>query len=169
MSNAPPLTIYYRPPQLADGAPIWELVRAAGNLDLNAVYAYQLLCDRFSSSCVVAESEGQLLGFATAFIPPGQPDTLFVWQVGVAPAARGQGVARKMLEELLERPQCSGVHWIEGTVSPSNNASRALFASLAKKLEAKLVEQDYIEPHHFPEGCDHEAEPLLRLGPFRRG
>jgi L-2,4-diaminobutyric acid acetyltransferase len=163
MSDTP---IHYRRPTLADGRRVWALVKAAGTLDLNSAYLYLLLCDHFADSCVLAELDGELVGFVTAYLPPGRNDTLFVWQVGVSPAARGRGVAKGLLTELLAREACREVRWIETTVSPSNTASRALFASLARRLGTELAERPYMGEALFPPGGGHEAEPLLRLGPL---
>lgn len=155
-----------RQPTLADGRRVWQAVQQSGTLDLNSSYLYLLLCDQFADTCCVAEMEGDLVGFATAFMRPDRPRTLFVWQVGVLPKARGRGLAKAMLAALLQRPKCQGLEWIEATVSPSNQASRALFSALSRELGVGLHEQAYMEQQHFPAEGKHEAEPLLRLGPL---
>ena len=97
--------------------------------------------------------------------PPSKPDVIFVWQIGVDPSARGQGLAKRLLQHLVDLPACRGVRFLETTVTASNTASRALFASIARKLDTGLKESDLFTAALFP-GDDHEAEPLLRIGPF---
>ncbi|MEO5341885.1 MAG: diaminobutyrate acetyltransferase [Gammaproteobacteria bacterium SHHR-1] len=160
--------ISYRRPALADGARVWQAIKQAGTLDLNSSYLYLLLCDQFAETCILAEMEAELVGFVTAFLRPDRPRTLFVWQVGVLPQARGRGVAKTMLQELTRRSACADLEWIEATVGPSNQASRALFAGLARDLGVELHEQPYMAQEHFPPGGGHEPEPLLRLGPLPR-
>jgi L-2,4-diaminobutyric acid acetyltransferase len=159
-------SIRYRRPCLADGHRVWALVQAAGTLDLNSSYLYLLLCDHFADTCLLAERQEELLGFVTAYRPPARPDSLFVWQVGVLPSARGQGIAKGLLKALLALVAGHNIRWIEATISPSNTASRALFLALAQGLGVKIQEQPYITETHFPPGAGHEAEPLLRLGPL---
>jgi L-2,4-diaminobutyric acid acetyltransferase len=161
--------IVYRRPTLADGQRLWELVRAVGTLDQNSCYLYMLLCDQFADTCVIAEMDGQLVGFVTAYRRPDQGKSLFIWQVGVMPAARGRGVAKGLLHRLLKRESCRGLQWIESTVSPSNQASRGLFSAFAKALNVPLHELPYMGVEHFPDEQGHEAEPLLRLGPLPEG
>ena len=158
-------TISYREPTIADGAAIWRLVHQSGGLDTNSAYCYLLLSKDFAETCAVAESEDGIVGFVTAYLPPGRGDTLFVWQIGIAPNLRGKGVATGLLLELMRRDACNGIAFLEATVSPSNLASRALFASLAQRLGTTLAEYPCFDATLFPD-TNHEPEHLLRAGPF---
>lgn len=157
--------IDFRRPELADGAVIQRLIQSSPPLDVNSTYAYLLLCQHFRDTCVVALRQGQLAGFVSAYIPPATPQVLFVWQVAVRADARGLGLGTAMLEELLARDQTASVRYLETTVSPSNQASRRMFASLARDRCVALEEQALFTPTMFG-GADHEAERLLRIGPF---
>ncbi len=160
------MKIIYRPPVIGDGARIWALVRHSGVLDANSAYCYLLLCKDFSETCMVAEADGDVLGFVTAYLKPGHEDLLFIWQVGVARELHGQGVASRLLDELLQRERCRGVRYLETTITPSNTASHALFKGLARRLNANLSEQTYFDVTLFP-GDDHEPENLIRIGPLQ--
>lgn len=158
-----------REPQVADGAAIHALIRACPPLDLNSTYAYLLLCHHFAATSVVAEQNGQIIGYISAYLPPPQPDTLFIWQVAVHAQGRGQGLGQRMLRHLLDRPAARHVSFLETTVSPSNGPSRAMFQSLAKTLGAAVQETPLFTQHMFgPEG-QHEDETLIRIGPFNFG
>ena len=159
-----------RPPTVEDGPALWQLVIDAGSLDRNSSYTYLLVCRDFRETSIVAEhvrerAANRLVGFVTGYRLPSQPDTLFVWQVGVAKQARGEGLASRLLDGLLRQPGCHGVRFLETTVTPSNEASRAMFGSLARRLETDLVESEGFPASLFPEG-GHEPEPRLRIGPF---
>ena len=88
-----------RTPRAEDGAAIWNLVRDCKPLDENSMYCNLIQCDHFRDTCVVAELNGQIAGWISAYVVPSdETRTLFVWQVAVAPAARGdervRGLAR---------------------------------------------------------------------------
>lgn len=155
----------YRRPTVADGPAVWRLAREVGTLDLNSSYAYLLFCRDFAETCVVAEMEGKVCAFLTGYKPPDNADTLFVWQVGVAPSARGLGVASGLLKHLLLRTSSRGIRYLETTIAPSNTASRALFTSLARRLETEISESPGFPAESFPEN-GHEPEPRLRIGPI---
>jgi L-2,4-diaminobutyric acid acetyltransferase len=155
-----------RKPTLADAAAIHALVAASKPLDLNSPYAYMLLATHFGDTCAVAERGGELLGFVSGYLKPADPAVLFIWQVAVSDKARGQGVGKRLLREVLSRPICFPVRHLETTVTPSNQASRALFASLARDHGASCAESILFRSDDFgPER--HEEEKLLRIGPLR--
>lgn len=157
--------IALRRPTVAHGAAIHDLVAACKPLDLNSRYAYLLLAAHFAETCVIAEDEGGVVGFVSAYVPPGRDDTLFVWQVAVAAAARGRGVAGAMLRDILARPRASGCTHLETTVSPSNTPSRRLFLALARELGAQVHETPLFASADFGDE-DHECEVLIRMGPL---
>ncbi|OZI73985.1 diaminobutyrate acetyltransferase [Bordetella genomosp. 12] len=155
-----------RAPRLIDGSAIHRLVADCPPLDLNSLYAYLLLCEHHSATCVLAESAGGSIdGFISAYQPPTRPDVLFVWQVAVHERARGQKLARAMLNALLRRDALSQVRHLETTVGPDNHASRRTFAGLAAELGAHISEQPYFDRQTFG-GADHDDEMLLKIGPF---
>lgn len=152
-------------PTPADGAEIHALVARCRPLDLNSRYAYLLLGAHFAQSCVHAVSGGKTVGFVSAYRLPERPDVIFVWQVAVDPAMRGRALAVTMLRELLARPAVRGCRWLETTVSPSNAASRRVFAKLAQGLAAPLTETACFGAEDFG-AEDHEEERLIRIGPL---
>lgn len=141
---------------------MWQFIADHGGLEANTAYAYLVLADDFSDSCIVAWDGDTLAGFVLGYRPPSRPDTLFVWQVGVAPTHRGQGLARRMIVELLDR---MGARYLESTVTPSNTASRRLFRSVAEAHDTNCHVSEYLTEDHFP-GGDHEAEEKFRIGPL---
>jgi L-2,4-diaminobutyric acid acetyltransferase len=166
--SAAPSAVRYRRPEIADGSAMHALVRACPPLDLNSIYAYLLHCTHFRETCVLADSGDGLAGFATAYLQPADPSVLFVWQVAVSPRARGLGVAGRLLQELMRRPACGHVRYLETTITPSNAASWRLFRAFAREQQAACRESTLFEAADF--GADgHEAERLLRIGPFDNG
>lgn len=163
MTEENPITL--RPPVLEDGKAVHELIQRCPPLDVNSSYNYFLLCSHFRETCVVAESNDRIVGFLSAYLIPGRPDTLFIWQVAVDESARGAGLAGRMLEHVAERPVCTDVHTLETTISPSNLSSRRVFERFAGKHQAKSSEETFLEAGHFGSEA-HEEERLIRVGPW---
>ncbi len=157
--------ISFRKPQIEDGPKIWDIVKHSGVLDLNSTYCYLILCKHFSNTCVVAEQKNELVGFVSAYIPPNSPDVLFIWQIGIIHALRGKGLGQSLILNLLQRPACQKISFIETTVSPNNAPSRALFTGLPQRLGTQFIEHPEFSEALFPKS-DHAPEHLFRIGPF---
>jgi len=155
--------LLFRRPTLSDGLAVHQLIAASPPLDLNSVYSYYLFGAHFSDTSIVAEQAEQPVGFISGYRIPGRPHTLFVWQVVVAKACRGQHVAWRMLDSLLNRPENRDLAYVETTVGPSNLASRALFERLARERGSSVSEDAFLDAAAFGPGDGHEAEPLLRI------
>src|SRR5690606_8528259 len=162
--------ILLRVPKAEDAADLHRLVAECPPLDPNSLYCNLLHCTHFSATSVAAVSKDshgreQLVGFISAYLPPGQPETLFVWQVAVAAEARGQRLAARMLDEILERAVCQDVRYVDTTITPGNEASWGLFRSWARHHDAPTHSRVIFERDRHFEGR-HDDEHLMRIGPF---
>lgn len=152
-------------PESIDGFEVHRLVQSSPPLDANSVYCNLLQCTHFDGTSICAKRDGQLVGFVSGYIIPTRPNTLFIWQVVVAESARGQGLAGRMLNALLECPECGKVDYIETTITPSNTASQALFKKFAATHGAEpSITEGFDRKLHFHD--HHESEELWRIGPF---
>jgi L-2,4-diaminobutyric acid acetyltransferase len=142
-----------------------RLVASCPPLDTNSEYCNFLQCGHFLSTSVAAKLGNKLVGFISGYLLPERPDTLFIWQVAVAQEARGNGLASKMVNHILERPNCEGVNYLETTITESNKASWALFKGLASKLSTQESSSIWLEKDDHFEG-EHASEALLKIGPF---
>jgi L-2,4-diaminobutyric acid acetyltransferase len=158
--------LFLRKPHDGDGANIWTVVKDTGKLDVNSAYCYMMLGKYFYNTCAVAELGRKTVGFVTGFRHPEKPDTWFVWQIGVNADARGKGLARKLLEHVLQRPENADIRYIETNISPSNAASQSLFLGFARDRGLTCQITEGFRPEMFPEGS-HEEELLFQIGPFQ--
>jgi len=162
--------ILLRAPNADDAARLHRLVAECPPLDPNSLYCNLLHCTHFSDTSVAAvrqDGQGQqkLVGFISGYIPPAQPDTLFVWQVAVAQEARGERLAARMLDSILERPVCREVRYVDTTITPGNEASWGLFQSWARRHGAPTSSKLHFERERHFQGR-HDDEHLMRIGPF---
>jgi L-2,4-diaminobutyric acid acetyltransferase len=165
-NNRPGAGIVFRKPEIRDGKRVHEIARASKTLDVNSVYHYLLLCRCFADTSMVAEKQGRVIGFCTAFTPPAAPDTVFVWQVAVDQKERGQGVGVRILVEIINNLRASNIRYLDATITPSNTASIRLFTAAAKKLNAPFTfDKVFFSAADFGENA-HESEKLFHIGPI---
>lgn len=158
-----------RRPHGSDALAIRRIVAETGVLDLNSTYAYLLLATDFADTSIVAEIGGRIQGFITGYQPPRRPEVLFVWQVAVAPAARGMGLAAAMLDYLSDRVRSDrrgAPLTVEATVAPDNEPSRAFFGAFARRHGVPLTERPHFTAAQIDPDLMHADEPLLSIGPL---
>lgn len=156
-----PRQLTLRKPEPTDGSAVWELVRECKPLDENSMYCNLVQAEHFRDTCVVAELDGDIVGWISGHMIPNE-DALFVWQVAVSPKARGLGLGRKMLTHLANRDECADAERLNTTITRDNDASWALFRSLARSLGGRLTDN----PHYT---CDdhfdgrHATEHMVTI------
>jgi L-2,4-diaminobutyric acid acetyltransferase len=145
---------------------MWRLARDSAVLDVNSRYAYLLWSRDFAETSVVARAGEAVLGFVTGYRRPAEPSTLLVWQVAVDAAARGQGLAGRMLDTLVNR--VPGVEYVETTITPNNAASIALFTGFARRRGAPVRVEELFgrELLTSADAEHHEPEDKYRIGPI---
>lgn len=162
---APHAAITIRAPRVDDGVAVHALIARCGPLDGNSLYCNLLQCTHFADTCAVAEQAGAVRGFVSGYLVPDAPERLFVWQVAVAPEARGHALGRHMVEAILSRPACRGVCEVHTSITPDNGASQALFTGLARRLRAPIRRRMLFDrSRHF--AGSHTSEELWMIGPF---
>lgn len=162
-----PLTITAPSPE--HGVAVHDLVAACPPLDQNSLYANLIQCSHFAATCALALQGDEVVGWVSGHMTPSATrsasDTWFLWQVAVAPDMRGQGLAQRLIADILARPACAGVRFIETTITPENKASWCLFRGVARGLGACMAhEVGFDRDRHF--AGRHDTEMLVRIGPF---
>ena len=158
--------VVIRPPCVTDGASVNALIARCPPLDRNSLYCNLLQCTHFSATSAIAEQEGKVIGFASGYRLPDEPETLFIWQVAVDRIARGRALGKHLIFDILSRPVCTGVSMLKTTVTQSNSASQAMFDKTAAVLDVPhrrtlLFDRD----RHL--GGSHSSEFLISIGPFQ--
>lgn len=144
-----------------------ELVARNPPLDPNSVYCNLLQCSHFGETAIIAKHDGAAVGFVSGYRIPNRPECLFIWQIVVDSAARGQGLAARLLNAQLQSEACAGVRFIETTITQSNEASRAVFKKFANAHRVSLEEAPLFDKDRHFDG-QHDSEYLIRIGPFTK-
>lgn len=152
-----------RQPTVDDGGELWRMATESQTLDVNTSYAYLLWCRDFGNTSLMAEIDGSPAGFVTGYVRPENPETLMIWQVAVDADHRGKGIARTLLDGVVDQltPE---VTRMETTITDDNEASIALFTSFAERRGATIRREDLFGDHHFPD--NHDAERLYTIAPL---
>lgn len=154
-------------PAATDAAAVHDLIARCRPLDSNSLYCNLLQCTHFAATCALARNGDHTAGFVSGYRPPADPGVLFIWQVAVDATARGHGLAQRLIRDILARESSAGIDRLHTTVTPSNEASRAMFRRLAESLAAPVEIRPHFDRHiHL---ADHaETEELFSIGPFTR-
>lgn len=151
-----------RKPSAEDGAAIWELIQSCKPLDENSMYCNLIQCDHFRDTCIIAELNGEVVGWVSGYVLPDDPETFFVWQVAVSEKARGTGLGTLMLRGLLSRENCEGVKRLQTTITRDNPGSWALFRKFSDYTDGELSSTPYFaKSQHFNE--QHDTEYMVTI------
>lgn len=151
----------FRKPNATDGAAIWALVKSCKPLDENSMYANLIQADHFRDTCVVVELDGEVVGWISGHMIPAK-DELFVWQVAVSPKARGFGLGKLMLFELIARDACDSATHLKTTITQDNAASWALFRSFARAIGGELSDEPHFHSDAHFDG-HHDTEHMVTI------
>jgi L-2,4-diaminobutyric acid acetyltransferase len=157
-------SIQLNKPRRGDGPAMRAIARDTGVLSVNSAYYYAMMARCFSDTCLVARSGEQVCGYIAALFLPAQPETLFVWQIGVSRAAQGKGIGKQMLIRLIERARPT---FLEATIALDNQASLRAFQAAARQMAADATFSDKPFFTQSDMGSADAPEHLMRIGPIQ--
>lgn len=107
-----------------------DLARRCKPLDLHTDYTYWVLLSYFNDVCFVAYLQDKPIGFVSGIT---REKTGFIWQIGVLPEFRNQGVASLLLYNIFQRFDKIGINTVEVTIDSSNDTSFSVFQKYCKE------------------------------------
>lgn len=158
-------SIKLRKPISTDGVQLHRLISQCPPLDTNSMYCNLLHCSHFADTSVAAVKDDELVGFISGYVVPTREDTLFIWQVAVSESVRSLGLASAMLNDIINRPELASICFLETTITPENDASRALFKKFSETRKTHMNEQAFFDKAKHFKG-EHDSEWLVHIGPF---
>lgn len=126
--------IQIRDLKIEDKKYLKDLLKQLTNKSLN--FNTQFLIDHSFSHCRVMEDDGKIMGFASLIIHPVPTKGLVarVEDVVVDEKYRGQGLGRKIMNDLIDIARKEKIETINLTSNPKRIAARKLYKSLGFKL-----------------------------------
>lgn len=155
--------IHIHDPVRGDGPAMRQIARDTGVLSVNSAYYYALMARHFQTTCLVARQRDTVCAYITAFFLPDRPETLFVWQIGVAGEAQGNGLGGKLLVALVKKTRPV---FMEATIDPGNTASINVFKSAARHFGADCLFSGTPFFDKADLGATEPPENLMRIGPI---
>lgn len=89
------------------------------------VFFYEL-----GKDALIAEEDGQVVGFLLGFVAPTTPPTGYVHLVGIHPEFRRRGVGQRLYEEFTTRCRAAGAHRLKAITTVGNEGSVAFHRAL---------------------------------------
>ncbi|MBF0289372.1 MAG: diaminobutyrate acetyltransferase [SAR324 cluster bacterium] len=159
-------SIKFRQPTLNDGIGIRQLVSTFQPNELNSAYFYYLVCKHFFETSLLAEEQGNIIGFIFSYIPPQKPDALFVAHIMVSETRRREGIASSMMSHLLEQSHIiPKIEYLETALTSTNYAAVRLFHRVSQKYKTSVKERLFCSKEHLePEA--KEDKILVQIGPL---
>ena len=151
-----------RAPEGRDEDGIFALAKRTPSQGMRIVHG-SLVANRFSpETSVVAELDGELVGWALAYVLPFDPETLFIWKVEVSEDAADNGLASLMLGHLMRQDACSTVTRVQTSIPSDDENSWALFRRFANWQRSQMEIQPFVTQALFPKHR-HKNQNLVTI------
>ncbi|MEU9993118.1 GNAT family N-acetyltransferase [Streptomyces sp. NPDC048045] len=102
----------------------------------------RLFLDHFHRTSLIAEDGAGLAGFLIGLMSPAESDTAYVHFVGVAPRARGEGLARRLYQGFFELAAAEHRTRVKAVTSPQNRRSVAFHTALGFTVAGPVHDYD---------------------------
>ena len=136
----------------------WNNFGGTAGSQQRAALVPRLFFQHFASTSYLAEERGRLVAFLIGFHSQSQPDTGYIHFVGVDPAARRSGVAKRLYEQFFTDTLNKGGSTIRCITSPGNTTSIAFHTGMGFALEPGDVLRDGLPIH-----LDYDGPGLDRV------
>jgi ribosomal protein S18 acetylase RimI-like enzyme len=102
----------------------------------------RLFLDHFHASSLVIDGTGGPVAFLIGILSPSRPQEAYVHFVGVAPEARGQGLARQLYREFFALARADGRRRVSAVTAPVNAGSIAFHRALGFAVTGPVADYD---------------------------
>ena len=150
------------PPVPQDGALVASLARTDRQEIVGELMGDLALFDDFRLNSIVAELNGELVGAVLAYVPPFDPETLFILQVVVAEGEEDKGLGSLMLGQVMRGEACAGVSRVQTTIRSDDEMVWSLFRRFARWQRSRMEIEPFITQALTPHRR-HENDNLVTI------
>ncbi len=105
--------------------------------------AHPILFYELGEQALIAEEQGELLGFLLGFIAPTSPPSAYVHLVGIHPEHRRKGVGQQLYERFMDQARRAGAARIKAITTVGNEGSVRFHEALGFRV---TEDPDYAGP-----------------------
>jgi ribosomal protein S18 acetylase RimI-like enzyme len=102
----------------------------------------RLFLDCFHGSSLVVDGPAGPEAFLIGILSPSEPERAYIHFVGVAPEARGQGLARALYEEFFALARGEGRSVVSAVTAPVNSGSIGFHRSMGFTVTGPVPDYD---------------------------
>ncbi|MEU4227565.1 GNAT family N-acetyltransferase [Nonomuraea sp. NPDC026600] len=102
----------------------------------------RLFLDHFHRTSMVAEEDGELVGFLIGFLSPSVADAAYIHFVGIDPRLRGSGLGRLLYQRFFELARAGHRTSIRAITSPQNHGSIAFHTAMGFTVMGPVPDYD---------------------------
>lgn len=102
--------------------------------------AHPILFYELGEQALIAEADGEVVGFLLGFLTPAEPPVAYVHLVGIHPDHRRQGVGKRLYERFIERARALRAHSMKAITTVGNEGSLRFHEALGFEV---TEEPDY--------------------------
>jgi ribosomal protein S18 acetylase RimI-like enzyme len=113
----------------------WGGLGGAAGSARRAALVPRLFFEHFTTTSMLLERDGELVGFLVGFLSQSRPDEAYVHFVGVAPELRGSGVGAAVYRRFFALARAAGRTRVRSVTSPVNRGSVAFHRAMGFELE----------------------------------
>ena len=118
----------------SDCATMRYLAQKCTPLDVHTQYTYWVNATFFDKCSFILESDGEPAGY---IMTVENPETLFIWQIGILPEHRGNGLSYQLISACMDYAASAGKN-VKVTIAEENIASYRSFLSACEKKGCRL-------------------------------
>lgn len=115
-----------------------RFVESCAPLEVHTSFTYWVTFEYWGHLCRVALVGNRVVGYVSAIGSGRVRDVLYVWQVGVAQEFRGQGLAQRLLSEVVTAGRANGFRKAQVSIAGDNEASLKAFERFAREQKQRL-------------------------------
>lgn len=102
--------------------------------------AHPIFFYELGENALIAEEDGEVVGFLLGFIAPTSPPTAYVHLVGISPEHRRRGVGKELYAQFTQRAASAGAKRIKAITTVGNEGSIRFHQALGFAMH---VDPDY--------------------------
>lgn len=122
----------------------------------------RLFLQHFAGTSFVIERDGAFLGFLVGFVSQDHPEQAYIHFVGVDPAQRRGGVARRLYEAFFDIVRQAGCTTVKCVTSPVNTGSVGFHRRMGFSLVPGDHEVDGLPVHSDYDGLGQDRVCFVR-------